>query len=165
MSGGGTGSLDWVAVYAAAVATAALVWQIVEWIYSILSHVRVYGEVTVAAVAAGQSTFDVIGVTIINTGNHSVRVRSIVIQDARWFRRPPKWRQQMYRFMSGTDVDVEIPPHDSITSAFEIEQFRRLAGTGRARVAVQLSTERWLRSRSFRPADRARQDGSLPPPD
>jgi len=157
-------SLDWVAIYAAAVATAALVWQIAEWIYSILSHVRVYGEVTVAGVAGSQDLFDVIGVTIINNGNHSVRVRSIFIQDAWWLRRSPRWREPMYHFLSGNDVAVEIPPHDSITSAFEIEPLRRLAGSGRARVAVQLTTERWHRSRSFRPAERARQDGVPPPP-
>jgi len=158
------GSLDWVAIYAAVVATAALVWQIAVWIYSLLSHVRVYGEVTVAGVAGSHDLFDVVGVTVINKGNHSVRVRSIFIQDVRWLRRSLRWREQMYHFLSGNDVAVEIPPHDSITSAFEIEPFRRLAGSGRARVAVQLTTERWHRSRSFRPAERPREDGFPPPP-
>src|SRR5258708_35124330 len=92
------------------------------------------------------------GVTIINRGPPSIRVRAIVVQDSPRLR-GPKWRHQMYQFMSGTDVAIEIGPHDSFTSAFGIEEFRRLAGNGHVRVTVQLTTERWHRSPRFRPAD------------
>ena len=158
--------LDWVAIYAAAVATIALGWQIGDRIYSALSHVRVYGEVTDATTGGTAPLFDVMGVTIINRGVHSIRVRAIVVQDSPRFRRPT-WRRQMYQFMSGTDVAIEIGPHDSITSAFRIDEFRRLAGNGYVRVTVQLTTERWHRSRRFRPADRPRrrpENFPAPPP-
>ncbi len=110
--------LDWVAIYAAAVATIALGWQIGDRIYSALSHVRVYGEVTDATTGGTAPLFDVMGVTIINRGAHSIRIRAIVVEDAPRFR-GPKWRYQIYQFMSGTDVAVEIGPHDSFTSAFD----------------------------------------------
>ncbi|HVC75111.1 MAG TPA: hypothetical protein VND96_01200 [Candidatus Micrarchaeaceae archaeon] len=158
--------LDWVAIYAAAVATIALGWQIGDRIYSALSHVRVYGEVTDATTGGMAPLFDVMGVTIINRGAHSIRVRAIVVQDSPAFR-GPTWRRQMYQFMSGTDVAMEIGPHDSITSAFRIDEFRRLAGNGYVRVTVQLTTERWHHSRRFRPADRPRrppENFPAPPP-
>jgi hypothetical protein len=93
-----------IAIYAAVVATGALVWQIYAWEHQRKLHVKVL---------VGRSASDAFGPTLrisaVNDGSYPVRVTAVGFDDPRGPALQTSWSQRWPE----SSIPGLVPPHDS----------------------------------------------------
>lgn len=125
-----------IAIYAAAIATAVAVWDVVRWWRSRLPDVAVIPS------ASRASTGTTLHMTIVNRGSHAIRVDNFTF-------RPPKAdgpHQVWFKDDSGP-----IPPSDAVVLDVPLDEVQDWTPGQRLVAEVVLSTGDKYRSKPYAP--------------